>query len=123
MEELFELRSHIENGRYAEALDLIGEMEEMSRDDKINRVRSHTVILLLHLIKRHAQETTTRSWDNSICNALEEIAYTNKRRKSGGFYLKEEELKIAVDEAWKKALRCAAAESFEGRYYESEHAQ
>ena len=33
MEELFELRSCIEEGRYADALVLIGEMEEMSRDD------------------------------------------------------------------------------------------
>ena len=31
MEELFELKSHVEQGRYAEALTLIGEMEEMSR--------------------------------------------------------------------------------------------
>ena len=55
MEELFELKAHIEQGRYIEALTLIGEMEEMGRDDKINKVRSFTVILLLHLIKKHAE--------------------------------------------------------------------
>jgi pentatricopeptide repeat protein len=37
MEELLELRAHIEQGRYAKALSLIGEMEEMSRDDKIQK--------------------------------------------------------------------------------------
>jgi hypothetical protein len=31
MDELQDLREHIEHGRYAEALVLIGEMEEMSR--------------------------------------------------------------------------------------------
>ncbi len=120
MEELFELRSHIEQGRYVEALNLIGEMEEMSRDDKINKVRSYTVVLLLHLIKRNAQNTTTRSWDVSIRNALEEITFTNKRRKAGGCYLGKEELRIAVEEAWDKALRCASFESFEGNRTESE---
>jgi len=33
MEELFELKNFVEQGKYAEALTLIGEMEEMSRDD------------------------------------------------------------------------------------------
>jgi hypothetical protein len=40
MEELLELRAHIEQGRYAEALAWLGEMEEMSRDDKINKIES-----------------------------------------------------------------------------------
>jgi hypothetical protein len=35
MDELLELRSHIEHGRYPEALILIGAMEEMSREDKV----------------------------------------------------------------------------------------
>jgi len=38
MEELFELRTYIEGGRYADALVLLGEMEEMSREDKINKI-------------------------------------------------------------------------------------
>ena len=40
MEELFELRTHIEKGRYAEALVLLGEMEEMSREDKSIRLKA-----------------------------------------------------------------------------------
>lgn len=123
MEELFELRSHIEQGRYSKALSLVGEMEEMSRDDKINKVRSHTVILLLHLIKQHAEKRTTRSWDISIRNSLEEITYTNKRRKSGGYYLRKGEIAGAIEEAWGKALRYASAEAFEGSRTESEIAE
>jgi pentatricopeptide repeat protein len=41
MEELFELKHYMEQGRYAEALTLIGEMEEMSRDDKMNKIESY----------------------------------------------------------------------------------
>ena len=51
MEELFELKAYIEQGQYAEALQLIEEMEEMSKDDKINKIYSLAVVLLLHLIK------------------------------------------------------------------------
>jgi len=52
MEELLELRRHILEQRYEDALDLISEMEEMSREDKINKIYSYGVILLLHLIKQ-----------------------------------------------------------------------
>ena len=39
MEELLELREHIQLGRYADALDLIGEMEDMSRTTKSTGLR------------------------------------------------------------------------------------
>ncbi len=61
MEELFELRTCLEQGRYTDAMALLGEMEEMSKDDKINKVQSFTIVLLLHLIKKDAQKRTTRS--------------------------------------------------------------
>ncbi|MCH8317859.1 MAG: hypothetical protein IIA88_05080, partial [Bacteroidetes bacterium] len=51
MEELLELKTCIEEQRYADALELIGFMEEMSKEDKIHKIYSYTVILLIHLIK------------------------------------------------------------------------
>jgi len=66
MEELFELRTAIEEQRYADALILLGEMEKMNKDDKLNKIDSFAIILLLHLIKRQAEQRTTRSWDLSI---------------------------------------------------------
>ena len=90
MEELLELRAHIEHGRYAEALALIGEMEEMGRDDKINKIENFLFVLLLHLIKQHAEQHTTRSWEVSIKNAVDGVNRVNKRRKSRGYYLTKE---------------------------------
>ncbi len=116
MEELFELRSHIEQRHYAEALVLIGEMEEMSKDDKINRIHSYSIIALMHLIKQHAEKRSTHSWETSICNSVEKIGMTNKRRKTGGFYLKEDELKEILAKGFKAALRNASLEAFEGHY-------
>lgn len=45
MEELLELREHVRLGRYTDALDLIGKMEDMSRDDKFNRIGHFLEIL------------------------------------------------------------------------------
>src|SRR5574341_383723 len=92
MEELYELRTYIETGKYQEALLLLDEMEEMSRDDKINRISSFMEVLLVHLIKQAVEKRTTRSWDVSIRNALRQIIKINKRRKTGGWYLTDEEL-------------------------------
>ena len=116
MEELLELREHIQQGRYASALDLIGEMEDMSRDDKINRVESFLEILMLHLIKQQAEKRTTRSWDISMRNAAEQIVRTNRRRKVGGFYLTDKELNEAIYESYPSALRQASLEAFGGVY-------
>ena len=116
MEELYELRSYIEQGRYADALVLLGEMEEMSRDDKINKVGSFLEILLLHLIKRQAEKRTTRSWDVSIRNAIAEIVRTNKRRKAGGYYLTDYDLRDTMDEVYESALQLASLEAFGGVY-------
>lgn len=120
MEELFELRTCIEQGRYHEALALVEEMEEMSRDDKINKIHSHAVVLIMHLIKQHAQNYSTRSWRLSIENAAERIAMTNKRRKSGGCYLNDDELEDVLENAFRSALRNAALEAFEGKYEAAE---
>lgn len=120
MEELLELRNYVTQQRYAEALDLIAEMEEMSREDKLNKIRRFGVILLLHLIKQAAEKRTTRSWELSIWNATSEIAYINQRRKAAGTYLSRDELREVIAEAYPTALKRAALEAFEGQYAERE---
>lgn len=120
MDELLELRAHIEQGHYAEALTLIGEMEEMSRDDKINKIESFLCVLLVHLIKQRAEGRSTRSWEVSIKNALDGIERSNKRRKAAGYYLSGDDIKEAITEIYPTALRQASLEAFEGRYDESE---
>jgi len=116
MEELYELRAYIESGHYKEALQLLDEMEEMSRDDKINRISSFMEVLLVHLIKQAAAQRTTRSWDVSIRNALRQIVRINKRRKADGWYLTDEELSAALEEAYESALDSASLEVYEGKY-------
>lgn len=119
MEELLTLRQYIQEQHYDKALELIGAMEEMSKEDKLNKIYSYAVILLLHLIKQAAEQRTTRSWDFSIYNATKEIRRVNKRRKAGGYYATEAELKEILADAFDTAIKKAALEAFEGQYTET----
>jgi hypothetical protein len=116
MEELFTLKELLLKGDIKGSLALVEELEEMSRDDKINNIRSYAVILLLHLIKQQAEKRTTRSWEVSIRNSVREIQRKNKRRKAGGYYLTTEELVETLEEAYLNALDEASLEVEEGRY-------
>jgi len=120
MEELLTLRQYIQEQNYDKALELIGEMEEMSKEDKLNKIYSYAVILLLHLIKQAAEQRTTRSWEFSIYNATKAIRRVNKRRKSGGYYATDAELKETLADAFDTAIKKAALEAFEGQYTETE---
>ncbi|MGL4884049.1 MAG: DUF29 family protein [Waterburya sp.] len=120
MEELVQLRESIIAGNYSQALQIIDELEEMSVEDKLNKIYSYTVILLLHLIKQQAERKTTRSWQNSILNSVEQINRVNKRRKLGVYYATAETLQEIIDEAFPRALRDTALEAFGGAYQEEE---
>jgi len=116
VDELDDLRDAITSGDYALALAIIDELDEMSRSDKINKIKSYMRVLLTHLIKQDAEQRSTRSWADSIDESLDSIADTNKRPKSGGYYLDDEALASALEESWRRALRKAAREAFEGQY-------
>jgi len=120
MEELLLLRQLIEEKQYEKALEVVDELEEMSREDKLNKIYSYAVILLLHLIKQEAEKRSTRSWEFSIYNASKEIKRVNKRRKSGGCYANAEELKEILTDAFDTALKKAALEALEGIYTDNE---
>ena len=116
MEELMELRSLVQQGDLQSALTLIDELEEMSKDDKINKIYSYAIILLVHLIKQAAEKRSTSSWEVSIRNSLISIQRTNKRRKAGGNYLSDRELSEILVDAYDRALDNARLEAFGGAY-------
>ena len=123
MEELFELKDLLLAGNIDDALLMVEELTEMSKDDKLNKIFSFGKILLLHLIKQAAEKRTTRSWDLSIANAVKEIQRTNKRRKTKGNYLTREELEETLEDGYELGLKAAAKEAFEGKYEAEEIAE
>ncbi|MCH8318802.1 MAG: DUF29 family protein [Bacteroidetes bacterium] len=116
MEELIKLRNYVKSGNYNGALLLIDELEEMSLSDKINKICSFSIIILIHLIKQQAEKTTTRSWESSIDFSVFQIKRTNKRYKVKGFYANKEEMKNILEDAFPIAVKEAALEVFEGKY-------
>jgi hypothetical protein len=116
MEELLTLRELLLKGDMTGALAIVDELEEMSRDDKINNIRSYAVILLMHLIKQKAENRTTKSWELSIRNSIRGIQTKNQRRKAGRTYLNTDELSLAISEAYTEAVDRASLEVEEGRY-------
>ncbi len=120
MDELTELRELLEAGRMADALLLVDELDEMSREDKINKISSYMRILLIHLIKQQAEARSMRSWEVSIKEAVSQIQRTNKRRKAGGVYLRPSELREELEAVYELALERAALEAFGGSYESEE---
>ena len=120
MEELLELKDLLLKGDISGAIAIIEDLEEMSKNDIINALRSYAVILLLHLIKQQAENRTTRSWEVSIRNSVREIQRRNKRRKAAGYYLTSEELVEILEEAYLNAIDEASLEIEEGRYLSDE---
>lgn len=118
MEELLELRELVVSGNLEAALSLIDELEEMSKEDKINKIYSYCVVLLVHLIKQQAEKRTTHAWDVSIRNAIDAIDRINNRRKAGGYYMNKKEIEEILPGAYNRALDNASLEAFGGIYDE-----
>ena len=77
-------------------------------------------VLLVHMIKQAVEHRTTKSWEVSIRHALRQIAAVNTRRKAGGWYVSEEELRPLLDGVYESALDWASLEAHEGIYSASE---
>lgn len=102
--------SLLKNGRLAE-LDvdnLVEEIESLGRNDK-RALRSYTIVLLLHLLKKKFQpdgEGNSDSWNASILNARREIKFLLEDSPS----LKNE-LKKLFPKAYTAAREEAAVEA------------
>jgi hypothetical protein len=116
MEELWELRKALETGDVQAALALVDDMEEMSRDDKVQKIASYMRVLLVHKIKQAVEGRSTKSWDVSVRHALRQIAAVNKRRKAGGWYLNDDDLSALLAAVYESALDWASLEAHEGIY-------
>jgi len=123
MEELLELRELLMGGNISDALLLVEELTEMSREDKINKIYSFGIILLLHLIKQSVENRSTRSWEVSLANAVRQIQRCNQRRKAGGSYLTPSEIREALEDAYATALDQASLEALGGKYEARELAE
>lgn len=67
-------------------------------------------------LREYIEQHTTRSWDTSIYNVLKHIAKTNKRKNSGGYYIRDNEWEAELRDALDEALQTATLEALNGSY-------
>ncbi|MCC5636002.1 DUF29 family protein [Nostoc sp. CHAB 5844] len=122
-QELIELRQSILEGRYEDALEIIDDLEEMSKQATLRKIEAFLVRLCIHLIKNQIEQRLTNSWIASISDSLIQIAKLNLKYNQKSYYIKAEEWQEYLDEAVARAIRPASAEIFEGTLKSSQISQ
>ncbi|WP_199330617.1 hypothetical protein [Microcoleus sp. FACHB-68] len=75
---MLELKQLLQQGKVNKVLLPVGELEEISLNDKINKIDSYGLILLIQLMKQNAKNLSTRAWKVSVKNVVREIEKTSK---------------------------------------------
>ncbi|MEA5508901.1 DUF29 family protein [Crocosphaera sp. UHCC 0190] len=115
-QELTELRNYINEGRYQEALEIIDDLEQMSKKAILAKIQSFLLRLLIHLIKNQVEQRLTNSWAVSIRDSILKIQSLNLKENNKSYYLKEQEWGDYLDETFEDAIFAASLEVFEGKY-------
>ncbi len=139
-QELIELRASILEGRYEDALDIVDELEEMSKKSILRNIVSFLIRLMVHLIKNQLEQRLTNSWIASISNSVIEIQSLNLKDNgksclgarslasyaalkdtaphnagSHRYYIKQDKWQSYLEEAIERAIRPASVEVMEGK--------
>ena len=109
-QELTDLRNSILEGRYDDALFIVDELESMSKQDKINKIKSYLVRIMVHLIKNQIEKCLTNYLVASISDSIDQIQTTNLKDNNTSYYINQEEWVILLKETMGRAIRLAAVE-------------
>jgi hypothetical protein len=116
-QELIDLRDSILQGRYADALAIVDELEGMSKQAVIRQIKSFLRILLIHLIKNKVEQRLTNSWISSIRNAVREIKEANLKDNKKSYYINQDEWESFIEEeVIEDAIADASLEVMNGIY-------
>ncbi len=115
-QELIDLRTSILEGRYADALAIVDELEGMSKQAILRNIESFLVRMLVHLIKNQIEQRLTNSWVASISDSLRQIQKLNLKENKTSYYIKQDEWEPFLEEAIEAAIRPASVEVLDGVY-------
>ncbi len=90
-QELTNLRNSILEGRYQDALEILDELDGMSRKEIIRKIESYLIRMLIHLIKNQVEQRLTNSWAASIRGSIREIKKLNLQDNKTAYYIKADE--------------------------------
>ena len=117
-QELIDLRTCIQEGRYADALVIVDELEGMSKQAILRNIQAYLRILLIHLIKNQLEQRLTGSWAASIRNSLIEIKKLNLKDNQKSYYINLNEWETYIEDEIEVAVRDASVEVWNGTYNE-----
>jgi hypothetical protein len=115
VQELIDLRNSILEGRYADALAIVDELDWMSKKATLRNIKSYLVRILTHLIKNQVEQRLTNSWAASISNSIVEIQDLNLQDNKTSHYVKRDEWEPMLNQAFETAIRQASVEVLDGR--------
>jgi hypothetical protein len=120
-QELIELRNSILEGRYADALMIVDELEGMSKQAILRNIQFYLNILLIHLMKNQIEQRLTDSWVNSIRNSLKQIKNLNIKDNKKSYYINKDDWETFIEEeVIEDAIADASLEVFNGKYTRSQ---
>ncbi|AFY33411.1 DUF29 family protein [Calothrix sp. PCC 7507] len=120
-QELIDLRTSILEGRYADALAIVDELEGMSKLAILRNIQSYLNIFLIHLIKNQIEQRLTGSWVYSIRNSIKEIKKLNLKENKKSYYINQDEWETFIEEeVMEDAIADASEEVLNGKYSRSQ---
>ncbi|WP_199250351.1 DUF29 family protein [[Phormidium] sp. ETS-05] len=116
-QELIDLKTCLIEGRYTEALEIVDELEAMSKQAILAKIQSDLLILIIHLIKNQVEQRLTNSWASSIRTAIREIKKHNLKDNKSSYYLNADEWQqLLEEEIIESAIADASDEVLNGKY-------
>lgn len=109
-QELTNLRHSILAGRYDEALEIVDELEAMSKKDVLLKIQSLLGRIFIHLIKNFVEQRLTNSWAVSIADSLRQIKKLNLKENKSSYYVKQDEWQSLLEESLDDAIGPASTE-------------
>ncbi|NES08324.1 MAG: DUF29 domain-containing protein [Okeania sp. SIO2F4] len=115
-QELTDLRNSILEGRYQDALEILDELDGMSRKEIIRKIESYLIRMLIHLIKNQVEQRLTNSWATSIRGSIREIKKLNLQDNKTAYYIKADEWNSTINRVIEDAISDASVEVLNGVY-------
>lgn len=115
-QELTDLRNSILEGRHQDALEILDELDEMSRKEIIRKIESYLIRMLIHLIKNQIEQRLTNSWAASIRGSIREIKKLNLQDNKTAYYIKVDEWESVINRVIEDGISDASVEVLNGAY-------
>jgi len=119
-QELIDLRASILEGRYADALAIVDELEGMSKQAILRNIESFISRILIYLIKNQVEQRLTNSWAASIRDSVREIQKLNLKDNKTSYYINADEWEQVIEDELEASIRTASVEVVNGAYTPSQ---